>query len=164
MNSKHSIALAMFAFAAIALVGCKNNLDSTKLEGSITEGLKAKEVTLTSIKCPADRPIKMGDKFDCDGVLPDGAGNAKFHVEQKDDQGNITWKLDGALVNQSKIGHLLEADLGKGSVVKCPSKVVVLKKGDKFECDYTHDGTTGKIEIVAKDDDGNVETNQKPHT
>lgn len=158
MNLRTWAVLSIVAGATTALLGCKNNLDHTKLEASITEGLKAKEVTLTSLKCPSDQAIKAGEKFDCEGVLPDGGGNVKFHVEQKDDQGNISWKLDGALVNQSKIGHMLETNLGKGSVVKCPSKVIVLKKGDKFTCDYTHDGETGKIDIVAKDDDGNVET------
>ena len=147
----------MFAGAALALLGCKNNLDATKIEGAITDGMKAKEVTPTSVKCPADRALKAGDKFECDAVLPGGTA-AKVHVEQKDDQGNITWKLDGAIVNQEKAGHALEAKLAPGTKIMCPSKVVVLKKGDKFDCDFTQGATKAKVDITATDDEGSVES------
>ena len=88
----HAIHLSLALVAALAVVSCKNNLDNKKLEGAITEGLKGK-TTVKSVTCPADRPAKVGDKFDCDAVTGDGDKFA-IKVEQTDDQGNVSWKAD----------------------------------------------------------------------
>ena len=93
--------LVISIIAALAVVSCKNNIDNKKLETAITDGLKAKSVTLKSVTCPDDRPAKAGDKFDCEAVTSDGDKLA-VKVEQTDDQGNVNWKVDSLPGPKSK--------------------------------------------------------------
>ena len=125
-----------------------------KVEQSIRETVAAKGLALTSVTCP-DRPIKKGDTFDCDGVDSDGQ-HLTFHVEQKDDKGNVDWKLDGMMINKQKIGDSIEKAVGAAADVRCPEKTVVMKVGESFTCDLHVGAQMKKVELTLTDDKGNV--------
>ena len=102
------LAATLFAaFSLVALDGCKNQLDNKKLEGAITDGLKAKGVALKSVSCPSDRQAKSGDKFTCDAVT-DGGDKLVVNVEQTDDQGNVNWKVDNLPAPKGAAGDKAE--------------------------------------------------------
>lgn len=141
---------------AISLLGCKKSVDGKKMESVISDSLKTRGIALKSVTCPASIEAKAGGTFDCQAETPDGV-KVVFHVTQTDDQGNVTSKTDGALINTKTVGDSLEPKLGKGSDVKCPDKLVVLKKGDKVTCDLTFEGQPSQVDLVATNDNGDVD-------
>jgi hypothetical protein len=148
----HRWAPALVATASFLAAGC--NIDHSKVEDSIRQGLKEKGVNLKSVDCPADRRIKKGDTFDCTGV-DEGGQHLVFTVTQGDG-GNVNWKLDGMIINQAKLGDSIEHKVGKAADVKCPEKTVILKPGQSFTCDVDVDGKTHKVLITLQDKEGNV--------
>ncbi|GAC1351883.1 MAG: hypothetical protein NVS3B20_03130 [Polyangiales bacterium] len=140
------------------LTACfSHKLDAKKVEAAIRDALEGKEVVLKSLHCPDQRPLRKGDTFDCQGETHEGQA-ITFTVQQRDSEGNIKWHLDGALVNEAKLGDLVEAKLGDGADIRCPSKVILLKKGETFTCDVEFRGKTRRVQLFALDDDGKVET------
>ncbi len=139
--------------AMVLLAGC--TLDHGKIEGSIRDELKAKGVAMKSVTCPTGVSIKKGDQFDCSGEDDEGE-KLTFHVEQTDSGGQISWKLEGAIINPEKLGDLIEKKIHEKADVKCPQKTRILKKDQSFTCDVTVEGQTHKVTLVAEDNDGNV--------
>src|SRR5271167_2966945 len=103
------MSLSLALSASFALVGCCKgaHLDDTKIEGLIQTELQGKGVTMKSVDCPPDRPLKKGDSFTCSGVDSEGEALV-FRVEQLDDAGTISWKMDGMIINQKKVGDGIE--------------------------------------------------------
>ncbi len=141
--------------AAVVASGCGLfKLDHGKIEKSIQAEVKAKGVDLTSVTCPS-RPIKKGDTFDCDGVDTDGQ-KLVFHVDQTDDKGSISWKLDGMIINQRKVGDDIEKKVGATADVQCPEKAVILKVGESFTCDVVMADGKHKVTLTLSDSTGTV--------
>jgi hypothetical protein len=143
------------AVALLTMCACHNNLDKGKLESSISDTCKSKGLALKSVTCPADRPVKEGDTFDCNGVTDDG-DKLDFHVTQKDAQGNIDWKLTCAIIDASKIGDSIEEKVGKGADVKCAAKTIVMVKGKTIKCKATIEEKEHEVAITGTDDEGGV--------
>ncbi len=147
------------------LAACSKTLNIDSLQKVISDGVTTQTgLKVTSTSCPPDtRPMKAGDTFECTAI-PDGGGKLTIAVTQKDDQGNIDWKVtksDGLLSLDSlqssiKSGLLEQAKID--ATVSCGSgKWRVSKPDDVFDCQAT-DGA-GKVTTVAvtvKDTDGNV--------
>ena len=143
------LALASFALAAIAC----NSLDSKKLETNISSTLAEKGVEMKSVSCPAT--VKSGEAFACTGETKDG-DKVTFDVTQKGG-GDVAWALRGQILDAQKLGDSIESKVGNKADVQCPKKTIILVKGTKVSCDVVVEGQKTKVDIVANDDQGNVE-------
>ncbi len=78
----------------LALGGCGMTLDIAGVEKSIRDGVVQQlGLAMTSVTCPQEsRAAKAGDTFECTGK-PEIGGSLSVEVTQKDDQGNIAWKV-----------------------------------------------------------------------
>jgi len=126
-----------------------------KIEASVRLGLGAKGVTLKSLSCPDGRPIKSGDTFDCAGVDQDDKA-LTFHVVQADNTGDVTWKMEGMIVDQTKIGDSIESKVGHAADVQCPAKIVIMKIGEAFTCPVLIEGKTRSVRMVLMNENGDV--------
>jgi hypothetical protein len=154
-NGSMKRVIAGLGVVTLLALGCNPVLDKKKIETSITSECKSKGLTLKTVDCPAGRHQKQGDTFDCHGTTDDGQA-LTFTVTQNDHAGNISWKLDGQIMDLAKLGDSIESKVHKAADVKCPSKVKVLKSGDVFKCDVDIEGKHQQVEITVKDNDGNV--------
>jgi Domain of unknown function (DUF4333) len=94
---KHPAGLlsALIVVPALALSACgEQKLNTTKAEKAIAQGITqqtgAQGVT---VNCPNDVKLQAGNKFTCQAKAADGR-QGKVSVTQKDDKGNIDWKLN----------------------------------------------------------------------
>jgi hypothetical protein len=100
MNTTRIRRLGLAGFGALLLAACNTTLtlDTTNLQNIIKTGIEAQNaeqgVTVTSVTCP-ERPIQVGDVFDCTAVT--NAGTYKVTVTQKDTVGNVNWEITGQL-------------------------------------------------------------------
>ncbi|MBJ7519097.1 MAG: DUF4333 domain-containing protein [Solirubrobacteraceae bacterium] len=85
--------ITALALAATGFAGCGTTmLNTDKAETEITKGLDAQVGTGAKVSCPDDVEIKKGDTFNCTATDPEG-NEATIVVTQKDDEGNVAWKL-----------------------------------------------------------------------
>ncbi len=143
---------ALALSACFLLTGCK--LDHKELESTITKKFKEKDLALKDVSCP-ERPFKKGDTFECTGKTDDD-DKVTINVTQKDAAGNVSFEIQGAVIDPEKLGDSIEEKVGTGADVKCPSKVIVLNEGEKIKCKVVIKGQEHSLEIKAKDDEGNV--------
>src|SRR5256885_16007018 len=147
----------MKRFALLCLVlGCRQ-IDASKVEDSIKEGLAEKKLVVKSVSCPEGKSAKKGDKFQCTAETDQ---HLVIDVDQTDDDGTIKWQLQGVILDEKVLGDGLETQIGQGIDVACPAKITVKKVGESFECATTH--PDGKISIVVKDDDGHLDYKLTP--
>ena len=86
---------AVMVAPVLALSACgEQKLNTTKAESAIAQGIMqqtgAQGVT---VNCPNDVPIEAGKQFECQAKAADGR-QGRVRVTQKDDKGNINWKLN----------------------------------------------------------------------
>src|SRR5256885_12040299 len=112
------------------LTGCGNTIDAGKVEASITSKLATQGITATA-SCPGGRAAKAGDKFDCE-LKQDGA-TFTVHVEQTDDQGTVSWKLDGLVLDTKTIVDDARTKM-PGASITCAKAAVVVKAVDTVTC------------------------------
>jgi hypothetical protein len=151
---------AVFALVAVPSVlasGCRRrgtfSFDHAQLEEHIKSSMREEGIDMQSMWCPAGLVLKVGDTFDCVGADADGAHHA-FVCTQGEDR--LSWKPDGFVHNQLKIGHSIEKDFGKPAHVDCPDKNVLLKKGQWFTCKVDYDGRVRPLYFLTDDDEGNL--------
>ena len=137
---------------AVALAACKQ-IDHDKLEGMITNDLTSHKLVIKSVECPSGRQLKKGDEFTC--AVKTDHQELTATVTQTDDDGSVTYLIPGSAVNEKAVGDSLESSIGGGIDVQCGDQSGVYRKGDTIHCDTKH--PDGKITIVFKDDDGNVD-------
>ena len=152
MTLRTSLALA---FAAFSLAACQRHIDATKVEHSIQTELQGKGVDLRSLKCPKNEPIKQGATFDCEAVDAQGQ-TLVIHVDQSDQRGTISWKLDGMIIDTKKVGDSIEQKVGASSDVQCSGGTRILRVNESFECDATIAGRPHKVSITLTDKEGSV--------
>ncbi len=136
------------------LSGC-GKLDDKKIEASVQAELAAKNVKLKSFDCPEGRPLKADDTFDCAGIDQDGKALV-FHVKQMDNAGNITWKMEGLIIDQTKLGDSIEAKVGQSADVQCPAKTLIMKVGESFSCPVMIGGQRHMVQITLTNEKGDV--------
>jgi hypothetical protein len=91
-RSRAAIALALAALAA----ACSRPLDIDGLESQLKEQVETElDTTGLTVTCPDDVKAEAGSTFTCEASDPSGA-TMVITVTQKDDQGNVTWKVTGA--------------------------------------------------------------------
>ncbi len=114
--------------------------------------------TGASVECPEKIEIKKGGQFECTSVV-DGV-TVRAHVEQQNDQGNVSYKLVGGVVFSEKLGIIVEAELGAQKVkatVDCGSPIRLSKPGTTFTCNAVDsNGQTATIDVRINDESGDV--------
>ncbi|MTD45426.1 DUF4333 domain-containing protein [Conexibacter sp. W3-3-2] len=91
-------AVSLLAVAALGLGGCSaevstgKTVNTDKAEESIGASLSEQLGGTVTVTCPDDVEAKKGDTFTCDAKGSDGR-TGTVNVTQKDDDGNISWKL-----------------------------------------------------------------------
>ena len=84
-----------FAAAGLALLtACgATSVDIPVVEDNIKQGIKEQNDVDVSVDCPNEVDWKKGESFTCDVEEPDGT-ISKATVTMKDDDGNVSWKID----------------------------------------------------------------------
>ena len=83
------------AVGAVVLAGCgAQSVDIDKVEDTIKSGVKDQNGVDVDVKCPDSVDWKKGGSFECDVVENDGTKHTAT-VEMKDDDGQVSWKVDG---------------------------------------------------------------------
>lgn len=158
---RYCLVLSMLA-STIALAGCERNINIEEIETLIQTGLLEQiKVKFASVTCPKPRPMKGGDEFDCKAVAETG-GDLTVKVTQKDDTGNISWKLmNGEKVLsleaiEAQVKEAIAKQLKVDAAIDCGGDRRVAEPGKTFEC-TAKAGTESRAVVVTMDDDkGNV--------
>ena len=96
MNRSRTIIPLAAACGTLILAGCgERRLDADKLEGKIKAGIEQQAgVKIRSVACPSNIKIKAGNVFTCKATTTAGE-TATVHVTQKDDKGNVNYRVGG---------------------------------------------------------------------
>lgn len=157
MRSAPAIPLLATA-AALALASCgESTIDSEKgerfIRGVVTEQVGARVAT---VACPDDVATKKGGTFTCSVAATDGT-KGDVLVTQRDDKGNVNVsapflhvrEAEGVMANEIAKQAKVEGDVA----VTCP-QIVVVKKGERFECKATAQGKSRDVAVQLTDDTG----------
>jgi hypothetical protein len=131
------------------------NINPRKVEAAIAKGLAAKGVALKSLECPANRPLAADDMFDCPARDEDDKPLV-FHARQTDDKGNVDWLMDGLIIDETKVGDSIEAQVGLAADIKCAARTLIMKIGESFTCSVVIDGRIRTVDITLKNAGGDV--------
>ena len=150
--------------ALIALGACGITLDIAGVEKSIQDGVVQQlGLAMTSVTCPQEsRAAKAGDTFECTGK-PEIGGSLRVQVTQKDDKGNIEWKVLKSIglfdmkEAEAAVAKGISDQLGAEVEVSCGERWQVGEVGDTFECaGEDADGPIPPVTITVKDAEGNI--------
>ena len=89
-------ALAAGALVALSAAGCgKAELDVERAEAALKSRITRQTgVEIDTVRCPQDVEAQRGDTFRCVAVASNGQ-RARVEVTQRDDAGNVSWRLVG---------------------------------------------------------------------
>jgi hypothetical protein len=144
--------------------GCTKTLKKESVEGVIKAQYDKAGLKLKSVSCPANKEAKAGDSFDCTGEL-EGGGKATITVKQKDAKGTLEFNAAGLYLSEAAITAGLTKQAGAPATAKCPTKQIMLKKGEKFTCDVTIGADKGKVTYTTADEkkaEGELDMEGKP--
>jgi len=176
MNKKLGYVLTTAA-ASVMLAGCSGSvsvggsgIDQQKLQDEITANVKSvvPSVQDVAVTCPSDIALAKGTSFNCTAAIGDQDLTVK--VTQTDDEGNVEYTQDQALLDLDKLQRELNAGLAKqvgGSwTTTCDSlgsnRYRVGALGSDFKCYTTGKSAEGvsredlPVVVTVKDVDGNV--------
>lgn len=161
---RHGIRSVLLPIALLGLGGCGITLDIAGVEKSIRDGVVEQlGLAMTSVTCPQEsRAAKAGDTFECTGK-PEIGGSLRVQVTQKDDQGNIEWKvlkstgLFDMRETEAAVEKGLADQVGADVKMSCGDRWRVGEVGDTFECEGEDaDGPIPPVTITIQDAEGNV--------
>lgn len=150
--------------ALLALGGCGITLDIAGVEKSIHDGVVEQlGLEMTSVTCPpVRRAAKAGDTFECTGK-PAIGGSLHVQVTQKDDQGNIEWKVLKSIglfdmrETEAAVEKGLADQVGAKVKMSCGERWRVGEVGDTFECEgEDEEGPIPPVTITIQDAEGNI--------
>jgi hypothetical protein len=105
------------------------------LDSSITEELARRGHDVT-VSCPPDRPGPPGGTFACSATTADGTPLA-ITVTRRDAHNNVSWGLDGIVLDTRAVITELQPKLPASAVITCPQRTVQLaREGDIASCRY----------------------------
>ena len=132
-------------------LNCHGLVDEARLEREITSWLASEHGVETTVTCPEDRPAKSGDTFTCKAITGDDAVLA-IDVVQTNDQGRVTLRVRGLLVNTQRHLAEIEAKLPASAVITCPQRVLHLKQvGDTASCEVRDGDEHARLVIRYED-------------
>jgi hypothetical protein len=86
---------------AIAAAACSKTLKIDQLEPQLANQLDTQlETTGVTVDCPSDVKAEAGATFECTATLSNG-DTIVLEVTQKDDNGNVSWKVVDAYASAS---------------------------------------------------------------
>jgi len=92
MRSRTARVLATLVLAVLA-VACTKTLKIDQLESSLQGQIEDQlETSGVTVDCPDDVKAETGATFECTGTMSNG-DTLTIRVTQKDDNGNVTWKV-----------------------------------------------------------------------
>ena len=95
MHTRIARAATLVAVILVA-VGCTKSLDTSSLESELkTQVENQLNASGLTVSCPDNIKVEAGGTFECTASDPSGQ-SVTIEVTQKDDQGNVTWKVSGA--------------------------------------------------------------------
>jgi len=150
------IRLAVVATAALALTACGDKqLDVTKSEQFI-RGVVVRQigVRVATVRCPDAVKAKKGEAFTCVVTGRDGS-TGRVNVGQTDEHGNIA--VTAPFLHMREVEATMQTGLSrqrKTPVTVSCQEIVVVKKGDPFECTGTAQGRSRAISARLTDDTG----------
>jgi hypothetical protein len=85
---------ATLGLAAVLIAGCSSTpvLNNDNLEKSMAQWLQTNYGETATVSCPQNRPIKMGDVFNCTATTDSGI-NVNLQVTQTDNTGNVSFNI-----------------------------------------------------------------------
>lgn len=150
-HMKNLARIVSFAALTIFAVGCTKTLNKESLETNIKATYEKKGIKMKSLDCPAGKPFKAGDSFECNGELDEG-GKISIVVKQKDDKGNLDLDVTGLVIKEDEVSEVLTKEGGGAKIeAKCPKKVSILRKGETVSCQFSG-AATGKVDYTTADD------------
>ena len=85
--------VALLLVLAVAAAACSKTLKIDELEPQLANQLNTQlETTGITVDCPSDVKAETGATFECTATLPNG-DTITIDVTQKDDNGNVAWKV-----------------------------------------------------------------------
>jgi hypothetical protein len=154
-------AATLIAIGVLA-VGCKTQIDSNKAEKVIGDKL-AEVGFVATVTCPDHVEAKTGAVFNCEAASADGT-KVTIAVTQKDNEGNVTWRPDGTIVDTDKVAADAKQKIGGTAAITCPKRAVVLKQaGETTSCTVKDGDKQGRLEIkLEKPETGGLSWEIKP--
>ena len=94
MHTRIAHLVALVAVVVVA-AACTKSLDTSNLESTLKSQLETQlGATGLSVSCPDNIKVSAGATFEC--TASDTSGQSvTIEVTQKDDQGNVSWKVTG---------------------------------------------------------------------
>lgn len=84
--------VAALAAAVLVAAGCTKTLDTSNLETTLATQLESQlGVSGLTVSCPNNVKVQADAAFQCTATGP--AASFTVTVTQKDDRGNVTWKV-----------------------------------------------------------------------
>jgi hypothetical protein len=85
---------AAVVVAAALFIGCNSTqvLNNENLQVSIAQWLESNYGETATVTCPDNRPIKLGDVFNCTATTDSGI-SVTLQVTQTDDTGHVTFRI-----------------------------------------------------------------------
>lgn len=86
--------VATLGVAALLFVGCNSTpvLNNDNLQNSIAQWLQSNYGETATVSCPGNRPIQMGDVFNCTATSDSGT-TVTLQVTQTDNTGSVSWNI-----------------------------------------------------------------------
>jgi len=149
--------LLLASLATLALAACgETTIDSDKgetfIRGVVTDQVGAKVKT---VSCPDDVKAVKGDMFECQVTGTDGT-KGPVQVTQADAEGNV--KVDAPFLHvrdaETVIGEQISMRGKTTAKIACP-EIVIVAKGEKFDCTGDVGGEDVKLTVTLTDDKGN---------
>lgn len=111
---------------------------------------------IDSVTCPANATFNAGSTFECQAT----AQGAKFGIQVVNKEGRFDSKIQGRLLNLSKVEALLQRTFKEKAnldvTADCGGKHRVSQAGDVFTCKITDkQGQVRNAQITVKDEKGN---------
>jgi len=143
-------------FATLALAGCgETTIDAGKgetfIRGVVTKQIGAK---VRSVSCPDDIKTEKGGRFTCQVTGTDGSEGG-VNVRQSDDEGNV--RVDAPFLRVRDAEQVIDEQItqrGKTTTtIACP-EIIVVAKGERFDCTAKLGGKNRKVAVMLTDAKG----------
>jgi hypothetical protein len=150
--------IPLVLLAAIALAGCAKEIDSKKAEKFIADKVSEQAgAKVKSVSCPNGLTAKKGETFECTVTGEDGT-SGKATITEKDDQGNVS--VDAPFIHRDELEQSLSSGISEQSggvdvQVVCPD-IIVVQKGQEFDCEASTDKDKVTVAVTQTDDNGHV--------
>jgi len=85
---------ATLVLGVVLVAACSSTpvLNNDNLQSSIAQWLQANYGETATVSCPEDRPIQVGDVFNCTATTDSGV-NVTLQVTQTDNTGHVTFNI-----------------------------------------------------------------------